>query len=61
MSDTPAIEERENGPLVVKGLSSMKNSDGSEVETKPIMALCRCAARPKANRFVTAPTKRYRV
>ncbi|MCH2251199.1 MAG: CDGSH iron-sulfur domain-containing protein [Cognatishimia sp.] len=44
MSDTPAIEERENGPLVVKGLSSMKNTDGSEVETKPIMALCRCGA-----------------
>jgi CDGSH-type Zn-finger protein len=44
MSDTPAIEERENGPLVVKDLSSMKNTDGSEVETKPIMALCRCGA-----------------
>ena len=44
MSDTPAIEERENGPLVVKGLSSMKNTDGSEIDTKPIMALCRCGA-----------------
>lgn len=44
MSDTPAIEERENGPLLVKGLASMKNTDGSAVETKPIMALCRCGA-----------------
>ena len=44
MSDTPTIEERENGPLVVKGLSSMKDADGGDVEVKPVMALCRCGA-----------------
>ena len=44
MSDTPAIEERENGPLVVKGLKSMKGTDGTDVEVKPVMALCRCGA-----------------
>ena len=44
MSDTPAIEERENGPLVVKGLKSMKGTDGNDVEVKPVMALCRCGA-----------------
>jgi len=36
------IEERENGPLVVKGLTSMIDADGVEVECKPVMALCRC-------------------
>jgi len=42
MSDTPIIEERENGPLVVKGLNSMTGADGAAIEVKPIMALCRC-------------------
>ena len=44
MSDDshPKIELRENGPLVVKGLRSMKGTDGREVEAKPVMALCRC-------------------
>ena len=42
MSDTPTIEERENGPLVVKGITHMRLPDGTEVEAKPVMALCRC-------------------
>lgn len=42
MSDTPEFEERENGPLVVKGLRRMIGPDGEEVEVKPVMALCRC-------------------
>lgn len=41
-TDTPIIEERENGPLVVKGITHMRMPDGSEVEAKPVMALCRC-------------------
>jgi len=42
MSDDPVIEERENGPFVAKGLSSVEGSDGTAIEAKPIMALCRC-------------------
>lgn len=44
MSKTPAIEERENGPLVAKGVTVMKDAEGAEIETKPVMALCRCGA-----------------
>ncbi len=44
MSDKPTIEERENGPLVVKGVTRMRDSSGAEVECKPVMALCRCGA-----------------
>ncbi len=36
------IEARENGPLVVKGLDTLKGPDGQELEVKPVMALCRC-------------------
>lgn len=42
MADTPEFEERENGPLVVKGLRRMVGSDGADIEVKPVMALCRC-------------------
>lgn len=43
MSDErPTIEERENGPLVVKGASSIARTDGKPVEAKPLMVLCRC-------------------
>jgi uncharacterized Fe-S cluster protein YjdI len=36
------IEERENGPLVIKGVTSMKDRDGAQIEVKPLMVLCRC-------------------
>ena len=36
------IEQRENGPLVVKNLERFTDHHGSEIETKPVMALCRC-------------------
>ena len=42
MSDQPAIEERENGPLMAKGIRRMVGPDGAEIEVKPAMALCRC-------------------
>ncbi len=43
MSDgQPIIEERENGPLVVKNLGDLRLADGSAAEAKPVMALCRC-------------------
>lgn len=44
MSDTPepTIEERENGPLVVKQVTRLQGADGTMLECKPVMALCRC-------------------
>ena len=44
MSEESVIEERENGPLVIKGVARMVGPDGEEVECKPVMALCRCGA-----------------
>ena len=44
MTDTPrpSIEERENGPLVVKNITSLQGEDGTMLDCKPVMALCRC-------------------
>jgi CDGSH-type Zn-finger protein len=46
MSDTarqaPAIELRDNGPLLVKNLKDFRLPDGTGAPEKPIMALCRC-------------------
>ncbi|WP_306114184.1 MULTISPECIES: CDGSH iron-sulfur domain-containing protein [unclassified Roseovarius] len=42
MSEDPVIEERENGPLVAKGIRRMVGPDGAEIEIKEVMALCRC-------------------
>lgn len=42
--DKPEIEQRDNGPLVVKNLKTLTLGDGSTEETKPVMALCRCGA-----------------
>lgn len=42
MSQKPTVEERENGPLVVKGVTRMTGPDGAEVAVKEVMALCRC-------------------
>ena len=41
-SPKPTIEERENGPLVVKGITRLQGVDGTMLECKPVMALCRC-------------------
>lgn len=43
MAETPKIEERENGPLMVAGVPSLRTADG-QIEGKPVMALCRCGA-----------------
>lgn len=40
----PTIEERENGPLVVKDVTTMTDAEGNAMEVKPVMALCRCGA-----------------
>ncbi len=36
------IEEREDGPLVVKDLTSMTGPAGEAIEPAPVVALCRC-------------------
>lgn len=40
----PTIEERENGPLIVKNADALKHHDGDALEVKEVMALCRCGA-----------------
>ena len=42
MSDETVIEQRENGPLVVKNCADLRLADGTEGPAKPVMALCRC-------------------
>ncbi len=43
MSDNNStIEEREDGPLIAKGISRMVGEDGAEIEVKEVMGLCRC-------------------
>ena len=44
MTDKPIIGPVVNGPLLVKNLSDFRNSSGDAIETKPVMALCRCGA-----------------
>jgi len=41
-NDNPTIEERENGPLIAKGITRMIGEDGAEIDIKPVMGLCRC-------------------
>ena len=43
MSDNDIkIEIMEDGPLIVKGLKTFKNSKGEQVEVDDVIALCRC-------------------
>ena len=42
MIDKPIIEPVVNGPFLVKNLKDFRNSRGDTIETKPVMALCRC-------------------
>lgn len=47
MSDNKSksiIEERDNGPLVVRNVGRMVGPDGEEMEVRTAMALCRCGA-----------------
>jgi len=41
-ADSTVIEQRENGPLVVKNLQALTDANGDAIEAKPVMALCRC-------------------
>ena len=40
----PVISCSKNGPMIVKGLKNFFDSDGTRLETKPAMGLCRCGA-----------------
>jgi len=42
--ETMTIEIMANGPLIVKGAKSLRNSLGQELEVREKMALCRCGA-----------------
>ena len=44
---TPKIEARENGPLMLRGVSRMTGADGKDMPCKPVMALCRCGLSDK--------------
>lgn len=65
MTDETIIEQRENGPLVVKNCGELRLADDSADLAKPVMALCRCggsANKPfcdgshNDNGFESAPT-----
>ena len=40
----PVIEQRDNGPLVAKGLQTLTSPDAQALECKAVTALCRCGA-----------------
>ena len=42
MAEKPTIECAENGPYLVKNLAQLQNSKGESLETRPVIALCRC-------------------
>lgn len=42
MNQQPTIECKHNGPYVVKDLQDLSDGLGNRMETKPVMALCRC-------------------
>jgi CDGSH-type Zn-finger protein len=41
-SKRPVIEPSPDGPYILTNLTALKNSKGSELPAKPVMALCRC-------------------
>jgi CDGSH-type Zn-finger protein len=42
MSERPTIECKANGPYLVRNLDDLRDWRGDRIETKPVMALCRC-------------------
>lgn len=42
MSEPCTIECKPNGPYLVKNLDDLRDGRGAPIETKPVMALCRC-------------------
>ncbi len=46
-SSKPVIECRPNGPLLVKGLKTLRDAKGAAIEVGETIALCRCGASAK--------------
>ncbi|MEN0001329.1 MAG: CDGSH iron-sulfur domain-containing protein [Pseudomonadota bacterium] len=44
MSKLPTITAREDGPLIVQNPPPITDAEGTELEPKPMAALCRCGA-----------------
>ena len=42
MSDKPSITIKKNGPYLISNITVLTNSKGEALETKEMMALCRC-------------------
>lgn len=42
MSERPTIECKPDGPYLVTNLEDLRGWKGDRIETKPVMALCRC-------------------
>jgi CDGSH-type Zn-finger protein len=42
MSERPTIECKPNGPYLVRNVVDLRDWHGDRIETKPVMALCRC-------------------
>ena len=42
MSSSPEIKCSKNGPYLVNQLEDLRDANGNCIETKPMMALCRC-------------------
>ncbi|MEO1027542.1 MAG: CDGSH iron-sulfur domain-containing protein [Pseudomonadota bacterium] len=40
----PKIEPQEDGPLLVKGETTIRDASGAELPSKAVVALCRCGA-----------------
>ncbi len=47
MTEKPVVEMREDGPLIVKHATGLQGPGGAEMETKEVMALCRCGQSKK--------------
>ncbi|WP_292469795.1 CDGSH iron-sulfur domain-containing protein [Methanolobus sp.] len=39
-----SIEVSKNGPYIIKNVKYLANSKGDNLETQPVMALCRCGS-----------------
>ena len=42
MSERPEIECKPDGPYLVRNIDDLRDWRGDRIETKPVMALCRC-------------------
>jgi CDGSH-type Zn-finger protein len=43
-SKSPSIDQRDGGPLVAMAVPVLTDENGEALQTKPVMALCRCGA-----------------